>query len=99
MEKDIYLCNVKEDNYTFNGFPVTMQYLDGEVYVTCKGVVGTLSQADKFMENKKNEKFYFGESRIRRYPDKMIKIDCLYDKYSKFVEIYNRAKELKNECK
>lgn len=96
-EKDDYLCVDNGcDEITFNGHPVTMDLIDDEVYITCKGVVGTLSQAKEYIENKKHGKFYFGEARIRNYPDKKVKIDCLIDDYSKILQIYKQAKQLKN---
>jgi len=96
MGKVIYLCEADKE-LTFGGFPVEMELIDDEVYVTCKGVTGSLTQAEKYLENKKGEKFYFGESRIRNYPNKMVKIDCLIDSLENFLQIYEHAKKFKNE--
>jgi hypothetical protein len=96
MGNVIYLCEV-EKKLTFAGYPVTMELIDDEVYVTCKGVTGSLSQATAYLEKKKKEKYYFGESRIRSYPDKMVKIDCLMDTFGKFLEIYEQAKKFRDE--
>jgi hypothetical protein len=96
MKKDDYLCETDEE-LTFCNFPVEMELVGDEVYVSCKGVTGTLTQAELYLDNEKGKKFYFGESRIRNYPDKMVKIDCLIDTRVKFLQIYKEAKKLKNE--
>lgn len=96
MGKIVYLCD-RNDELTFNGYPVSLELIDGEVYVTCKGVTGSLTQAEKYLDNEKGKKFYFGESRIRNYPDKMVKIDCLIDTFENFYKIYETAKQFKQE--
>lgn len=83
---------------TFGGFPVEIKFQDDEVFVTCKGVTGTLTQARHFLKRKGNlNKYYFGESRIRMRPDKRVRIDCLEDSFRQFTFIYEQAEKLKHE--
>lgn len=82
---------------TFAGYPVTMELIDDEVYVTCKGVTGSLEQGHAFLNGSKNDKYYFGAAKIINTPNKKVKIDCLEDKKEQFIYIYKQAKQFKNE--
>lgn len=86
-----------DEQLTFGGFPVEFERRDDEVYVHCKGVVGTLSQAEEFINDKLNRRHYFGTSKIRNWRNNQIRIDCLQDSRNKFNEILNKAKQFKNE--
>lgn len=87
-----------ENQLTFNDYPVTMEYKDGEVFITCKSVTGTLTQGHEFLNKSKYKKhrYYFGDSKIRSYPNKMVKIDCLTDTLEQFTLIYEQAQKLKD---
>jgi hypothetical protein len=87
-----------ENQIIFNGYPVVFETINGEVYVTCKGVTGSLRQIENFMKCKKSKRVkYFGESKVRQWNKGLVKIDCLEDTNEKVIEIYKHAKELKNE--
>jgi hypothetical protein len=82
---------------SFAGYPVTMELIGDEVYVTCKGVTGTLTQARGFISNSKSGIIhYFGVAKIKRGKEKTVNIDCLNDTMKKFINIYKQAKHLKN---
>jgi hypothetical protein len=85
------------DQLTFNGFPVTIEMVGEEAYITCKGVTATLEQGHKFMNKQGTEKCFFGQCRIRSYPHRMVKIDCLMDTLDNFTHIYNEAIKIKEE--
>ncbi len=82
---------------TFNGFPITFDIVDGEVLITCKGVTATLEQGHLFMNKQGSERCFFGECRIRSYPNKMVKIDCLTDTLENFKTIYKEAQKIKTD--
>jgi hypothetical protein len=82
---------------TFAGYPVTMELIDDEVYVTCKSVTGSLEQGHAFLNGSKREKYYFGNSRIVNSSNNKVKIDCLEDTKEQFIYIYKQAKQFKNE--
>ena len=82
---------------TFGGYPVTMELIDDEVYITCKGVTGSLEEGDNFLNGPKNKKYYFGVAKIRKTSDKVVKIDCLEDTKEQFILIYKQAKQFKDE--
>lgn len=80
---------------TFGGYPIEMELIDGEVYVTCKGVIGTDTQIKKFLKNKSGGRYKFGESSIKCYPNKMVRIDCLSDTKEQIKFLYEQAQLLK----
>jgi len=82
---------------TFGGHPVKMELIDGEVYVTCKGVIGTDTQIKKFLKNKSGGRYKFGESSIKCYPNKIVRIDCLSDTKEQIKFLYEQAQLLKDE--
>lgn len=67
------------ENLTFGGYPLTFEKKDGEVYITCKGLTGTIKQVNEFFRNKSNSKYYFWSAKIRNFPNKRVKINCLED--------------------
>lgn len=76
---------------TFGGYPVEYRTIGDECFVSCKGVVGTMSQLERWLDNHLSDpytKFYFGRgdklSEIVRDGDD-VKIACLRENYSKFV--------------
>lgn len=84
---------------TFGGYPITFEYINGDVLVTCKGVTGSLSQAKNFLKPKGGiVQHYFGTSKIYNRPNKMVRIDCLEDTRKQFLFIYKQAELFKNEC-
>lgn len=89
-----YLCTMNE-NLTFGGYPVEFKVVDNEVYITCKGVTGTLTQVNNFFKGR-GTNHMFGQSKIRSWRDKMIKIDCLQDTRSQMKYLQTHAKQLKN---
>jgi hypothetical protein len=82
---------------TFAGYPVTMELIDDEVYVTCKTVTGSLEQGHAFLNGSKNKTYYFGDSKIVNTTNKKVKIDCLEDTKEQFIYIYKQAKQFKDE--
>ena len=86
-----------ESQITFNGFPVTFEAIDGEIFISCKGVTGTLSDVDRFFNSKSKHARRFGTSKIRLWNKGFVKIDCLEDTLEKGKEIFNYAKKLKDE--
>jgi len=81
---------------TFGDYPVYMEVIGEEVFITCKGITGTLTQGHKFLNKEKKTRYYFGVCRIRSYPNKIVKIDCLEDTLTQFLLIYKEALKLKN---
>jgi hypothetical protein len=74
---------------TFGNYPVEFSIKDDEVYISCKGVVGTLSQVEGFIKDKfKKLRHYFGKSKIRHWHKGLVKIDCLEDTEEKVILIY-----------
>lgn len=84
------------DQLTFGDHPIHMELINDEVLITCKGITGTLTQGHDFLNRKKNTRCFFGESKIRSYPNQIVKIDCLEDTLSQFILIYEQALLLKN---
>jgi len=84
---------------TFGEYPVSFVKNDGEVYITCKGVTGTLTQLENHLINHKKYK-RFGESKIT-YKDSKVHIDCLSDTEEKFNNLINYGREVRssNEIK
>lgn len=79
---------------TFGGHPVEFKVIDDEVYITCKGVTGTLTQVENFLKQRgTNHKF--GKSKIRFWRNGMVKIDCLEDTKTKISNLAFHAKKLK----
>lgn len=79
---------------TFGGHPVTMEYIDNEVYITCKGLTGTRKQVGNFLKNKGNGRFKFGESLMKMYPKRIVRIDCLKDTIGQIEFLYNKSKTI-----
>ncbi len=86
-----------DNQLTFGGYPVEFTKQDGEIYITCKGVTGTLTQIEKFLKKKSKTRYKFGNSNIRSYPKKIIRIDCLFDTKQQIEFLYKQAQQLKNE--
>lgn len=85
-----------DEDITFNGYPVTLEYRDGEVYINCKGVTGTLSDMHKYYKDKSKLTKRFGQSKIRCWHKGLVKIDCLEDTDEQGTKIYELAKKLKD---
>jgi len=85
-----------KDIITFNSYPMDFKLVGDEVFITCKNVTGTLTQIEKFRNNKLNRRCYFGECKVRNWRNKMVKIDCLEDTREKIELIYKHAKEIKD---
>ena len=82
---------------TFGGYPIEMELIDDEVYVTCKGVTGTASQIKTFLKNKSGGRYKFGDSSIKCYPNKIVRIDCLSDTKEQIKFLYEQSQKLKDE--
>jgi hypothetical protein len=85
---------MEDKGLTFGGFPMTFELIDGEVYATCKGVTGSLTQVEKFLKKKDKTRCYFGVARMTGYPNKMVKIDCLKDTKEQLKFLFNHAKQI-----
>lgn len=82
---------------TFGGYPVDFKVVNGEVYITCKGVTGTLTQVQAFLSDKQMRKQHkFGKSIIKPIRGKMVKIDCLRDKKRQMKALRDYAIKLKS---
>ena len=81
---------------TFGGYPITFTLTeDNDVLIECKGLIGTLSQIETYLSGKE-KLYYFGDSKVRHYPNRMIRIDCLIDEIEKVHLIYEQAQIFKN---
>lgn len=92
----LYLQRMSE-KLTFGGYPIELKYKNGEIYIHCKNIVGTLSQIEAFINDTSNKRHYFGNCKIRRWRNHKIKIDCLEESNRNFKEVYNKIKKIKNE--
>lgn len=91
-----YIC-IMNKQLTFGGYPVEMELIGDVVQITCKGVTGTDKQVEIFLKNKSNGRYKFGESNIRKYPKKIVRIDCLKDTKAQMEFLYEQAQLLKDE--
>ena len=82
---------------TFGGHPITFKKVGDVVFVTCKGVTGTDVQIKEFLRKNGIGHFKFGESRIKKYPKKMVRIDCLSDTKKQIEFLYKQSQKLKDE--
>ena len=95
MEDNIKtICN----EMTFNDYPVTFKMgPDNDVYVFCKGVLGTLSEGEEFLRHKsKKDGYTFGGRPIVQV-DNMVQIDCLTDTKKQFKNIAKLAREFRDK--
>ena len=83
------------EELTFGGEPVILEWVDGEVLIKCKNVIGTLTQVEGFINEKGYVRHYFGECKIRKWTDHKIKIDCLEDTKENFKKLYEQAEAYK----
>lgn len=83
---------------TFGGHTVAFKVVGDEIYITCKNVTGTLTQALAFKNKKNNRLVYnFGKAKIKSIGKDLIQVGCLTDSKKKINEIINHCKELKDE--
>lgn len=80
----------------FAGYPITLEQINDEIFINCKGLTGTLSQVEEFLSDINNKRHYFGKAKIRRWRNAQIRIDCLIDDYSQFIYLYEQVKQFKN---
>lgn len=87
---------MKGKGLTFGGFPIEFEVIEGDVLVTCKGVTGTLSEMEAFINRKGTEPCRFGEAKIKAWVNKQVRIDCLIEEMSHIKFLIKHAKELQN---
>jgi len=85
-----------DEKLEFGGFPIEFSWVDNEVLIHCKGLIGTLLQVDTFLNDNTNKRHFFGTCKIRKWRNHQIKIDCLQDSKGQFNYLYIKAKEYKN---
>lgn len=90
---------VKNQNLpTFNDYPVTFSMgPNDEVYVDCKGVKGSLSESEAFLNRDGDDGEYsFGIAKITRIKN-IVHVDCLSDTIKKFEYLVKKARQFKIE--
>ena len=85
-----------DEQLTFGGESITLSYVNGEVFITCKELVGTLTQIEGFMNELNGKRHYFGDCKIRQWRGNIIKIDCLQDTRQNFNYLYKQTKLFKD---
>ena len=89
-------------NLTFGSYDVETRKIGEETFVSCKGVIGTLSQLENWLDNHKSEpfkKFHFGMgSKLSEIviDGDYVKIACLQEDYSSFRKKVSLLKNNKN---
>lgn len=96
-EEEIRASPEYSEDLTFDGNPVTLSYLDGEVYISCKTIKGTLTEIETFFNDRGVNRCFFGGAKIRLWTKKSVRIDCLEDNILKAKIILLKAKTLKYE--
>jgi len=83
---------------TFGGHTLVFEVVGDEVYITCKNVTGTLTQALAFKNRKNNRLVYnFGNAKVKPIGKELVQVGCLTDSKNKINEIINHCNELKDE--
>jgi len=83
------------EDLTFGGHPVEFEVKENEVFITCKGVTGTLTQVNNFLKGR-GQNHKFGQCKIRFWKDRKIRIDCLEDTKVQMKHLQAYAKQLKD---
>lgn len=84
---------------TFGGHTLEFKVVGDEVYIKCKNVTGTLTQALAFRNKKKNSRlvYSFGEAKVKNVGKDLVQVGCLTDSKNKINEIINHCKNLRDE--
>lgn len=85
------------EKLTFGGYPIELEWVDNEVLIHCKGLTGTLTQVEGFIKEKNGKRHFFDKSKIRKWRNHEIKIDCLQDSKEQFNYLYEQAKIYRDE--
>jgi len=90
------MLSKKHDNLTFGGHPIYSEEIDGVIYIEVKGVKGTLTEIESFINAKDRLIRYFGDSKIRNWEKGQIRIDCLTEEKKIVKKLIQNIKEYYN---
>lgn len=96
-EAEILASPEFQKELTFGEFPVTLSLEEGEVYITCKTITGTLTEIETFFNDRGTHRCLFGGAKIRLWSKNAVRIDCLEDNIIQAKIILLKAKQLKHE--
>ena len=86
----------KHDNLTFGGHTIYSEKIGDIIYIEVKGVKGTLTEMEKFINAKDRLRRYFGGAKIRNWENGCIRIDCLIEEREVVKFLIKNIKEYYN---